>query len=148
MAATTWGPLAGPIVSGYVATVSWRWTYWCGLILAGATFPFVLCLPETYGPTILKKKAKRLRKDTGNSNIRAAIELDNQSWREFFTVVLTRPLRMFFYEWIVLFSCLYLSVAYAIFYSMFLKINKTTATNTASSVLSGIPHNIWRHIWL
>jgi multidrug resistance protein len=118
MAATTWGPLAGPIISGFVAPVSWRWAFWSGLIIAGATWPFVLCLPETYGPVVLKRKAERLRKETGNANLAAPVELEpEQSWQEFITVVLTRPVRMFLFEWIVLFSCLYLSVAYAIFYS-------------------------------
>lgn len=124
MAATTWGPLTGPIISGYIATVSWRWTYWCALIFAGVTFPFVLFLPETYGPILLKKKAEKLRKKTGNLRIVAPIELGDQSWQEFFTVVLTRPLRMLLFEWIVLFSCLYLSVAYAIFYSTYWRMRR------------------------
>lgn len=148
MAATTWGPLVGPIISGYVATVSWRWTYWCALIIAGATFPFVLCLPETYGPILLKRKAKKLRVETGKSNIVAPIELENQSWQEFFTVVLTRPVRMFLFEWIVLFSCLYLSVAYAIFYSMCWVSDSRLVADSARSVFPGLPDHFWRHVWL
>ncbi|USW49359.1 Putative major facilitator superfamily, MFS transporter superfamily [Septoria linicola] len=119
MAATTWGPLAGPIISGYVAPISWRWAFWSGLIIAGATWPFVIFLPETYGPVLLKHKAEKLRKETGRSDIVAPSELEEQSWTQFITVVLTRPVRMFLFEWIVLFSCLYLSVAYAIFYIFF-----------------------------
>ncbi|PPJ49734.1 hypothetical protein CBER1_02860 [Cercospora berteroae] len=119
MAATTWGPLAGPIISGFVAPVSWRWAFWSGFIIAGATWPAVIFLPETYGPVLLKRKAEKLRVETGNEKIVAPIELENQSWGEFITVVLTRPVRMFLFEWIVLFSCLYLSVAYAIFYMFF-----------------------------
>ncbi|KAK4504643.1 hypothetical protein PRZ48_002604 [Zasmidium cellare] len=119
MAATTWGPLAGPIISGFIATVSWRWSYWVALIIAGVTWPFVLFMPETYGPILLKRRAQKLREKTGNTNIVAPVELEKQSWQEFTTVVLTRPVRMFLFEWIVLFSCLYLSVAYAIFYIYF-----------------------------
>ncbi|EME86325.1 uncharacterized protein MYCFIDRAFT_45250 [Pseudocercospora fijiensis CIRAD86] len=119
MAATTWGPLAGPIISGFVSTVSWRWTFWIGAIIAGVTWPFVIFMPETYGPILLKRKAERLRQETGKENIVAPIELDEQSWGEFCTITLTRPIRMFLFEWIVLFSCLYLSVAYAIFYIYF-----------------------------
>lgn len=120
MAATTWGPLIGPIISGFVATVSWRWTYWVALIIAGATWPFLIFLPETYGPLLLRRRAEKLRKQTGNEKIVAPVEIEEkQSWGEFCTVVLTRPVRMFLFEWIVLFSCLYLSVAYAIFYIFF-----------------------------
>jgi MFS family permease len=120
MAATTWGPLIGPIISGYVSpAVGWRWSYWVALMIAGATWPFVLFVPETYGPVLLKRRAERLRRETGDEGIVAPIELSKQTWQEFCTVVLTRPVRMFVNEWIVLFSCLYLSVAYAIFYIFF-----------------------------
>ncbi|KAK0365184.1 hypothetical protein LTR91_023708 [Friedmanniomyces endolithicus] len=119
MAATTWGPLIGPIVSGYVSVVSWRWSYWCLLIISGATWPFFLFMPETYGPIVLKREAQRLRKKTGDQNILAPIELEAFDLRNLLVVVLTRPIRMFFTEAIVLTSCLYLSVIYGIFYMFF-----------------------------
>ncbi|TKA36791.1 hypothetical protein B0A54_11662 [Friedmanniomyces endolithicus] len=109
MAATTWGPLIGPIVSGYVSVISWRWSYWCLLIISGATWPFFLFMPETYGPIVLKREARRQRKKTGNPNILAPIELEAFDLRNLLVVVLTRPIRMFFTEAIVLTSCLYLS---------------------------------------
>ena len=118
MAGTTWGPLAGPLISGYVSEgVSWQWVYWIELIVAGATWPLLLGMPETYGPVILKRKAKKLRKETGNPNIVAPSELEKQDLWELIAVVLTRPIRMFLFEAIVLCVCLYLSLAYAIFYS-------------------------------
>lgn len=120
MACTTWGPLAGPLISGYVSEgVSWQWVYWIELIVAGATWPFLLCMPETYGPVILKRKAKKMRKESGNSNIAAPSEVRKQDLWEVVSVVLTRPVRMFLFEAIVLCTCLYLSLAYGIFYSTF-----------------------------
>ncbi|TKA67743.1 hypothetical protein B0A55_07781 [Friedmanniomyces simplex] len=119
MAATTWGPLIGPIASGYVSVVSWRWSYWCLLILSGATWPFFLFMPETYGPIVLKREAQRLRKKTGDPNILAPMEMQAFDLRNLLVVVLTRPVRMFFTEAIVLTSCLYLSVIYGIFYMFF-----------------------------
>lgn len=117
MAATTWGPLIGPVASGFVSTVSWRWSYWVLLIISGTTWPFLLCMPETYAPVILQRKAKRLRKETGKTNILAANELRTIDLRELVVVVLMRPVRMFCTEAIVLTSCLYLSLVYGIFYS-------------------------------
>lgn len=117
MAATTWGPLIGPIASGYVSLVSWRWSYWVLLIISGATWPFLLLMPETYGPIVLRRKARALREETGDENIVAPIELRAFDMRNLLVVVLTRPIRMFFTEAIVLTSCLYLSVIYGIFYS-------------------------------
>ncbi|KAL8780550.1 MAG: hypothetical protein Q9213_006416 [Squamulea squamosa] len=76
-------------------------------------------MPETYGPSILKKRAQRMRKETGNPNIFAPIELEKKGARQMITITLTRPIRMILFEAIVLFTCLYLSIAYAIFYLFF-----------------------------
>lgn len=135
------GPLLGPLISGFVSvSIGWRWVYWCELIFAGVTWPFLLAMPETFGPVLLLRKAEKLRKETGNPNIVAPAELEEQSWGQVITVVLTRPVRMFLFEVcepsvclaasestrslltlfeaIVFFSCAYLSLAYGIFYSM------------------------------
>lgn len=71
----------------------------------------LLLLPETYGPVILKKRAHTLRKKTGNKNIFAPIELEKKGAREILTTILARPFQMFFFEAIVLLTCLYLSLA-------------------------------------
>ena len=76
---------------------------------------FLLFLPETYGPTILKQRAHEMRKETGNPSIFAPIELEKKGAKQMITVTLMRPLNMIVYEAIVLFTCLYLSLAYAIF---------------------------------
>jgi multidrug resistance protein len=116
MGATTWGPILGPLCSGFIAVLSWRWVYWLQLIIAGATWPLLLMMPETYGPVVLKSKAKTMRKE-GSANAFAPIELEKQDMRKLFVVVLTRPIRMFLFEMIVLCSCLYIALVYAIFYS-------------------------------
>ncbi|MDI1487744.1 MAG: hypothetical protein OHK93_007016 [Ramalina farinacea] len=61
----------------------------------------------------------RLRKETGDPNIFAAIELEKKGAKQMITVTLMRPLNMIAFEAIVLFSCLYTSLAYAIFYLFF-----------------------------
>lgn len=63
------GPSLGPVVSGYISVsgASWRWVYWVCTMFAGiCTLLIVFTLPETYAPIILVKKAKRLRKETGD----------------------------------------------------------------------------------
>ena len=86
-----------------------------GFIIAGVCLILVFLLSETYGPTILKHRAQKMRKETGNPNIFASIELEKKGVRQMMTVTLTRPLRMIAFEAIVLFTCAYLSLAYAIF---------------------------------
>ncbi|PGH28240.1 hypothetical protein AJ80_00131 [Polytolypa hystricis UAMH7299] len=119
MAATTVGPLVGPFLSGFISTVHWRWTFWTGLMISGVTLPFMALVPETYAPILLQQRARTLRKETGNNNIVAPIELGKRDLKQVLTVTLTRPVRMFFGESIVLFSCLYLSIVYSIFFMYF-----------------------------
>ncbi|KAL8760802.1 MAG: hypothetical protein Q9184_003025 [Pyrenodesmia sp. 2 TL-2023] len=117
--ATTCGPQLAPIISGFISGVTWRWTFWVGLIIAGLSLAFLFFIPETYGPTILKRRAEKMRKETSNPNIFAPIELEKKGARQMITITLTRPVRMILFEAIVLFTCLYVSIAYAIFYLFF-----------------------------
>jgi hypothetical protein len=91
--------------------VSWSWAFWIGAIFAGATWPLFYFFDETYGPTILKRRARRLRKETGDESIIAPLELEKTDLNHIVTVILTRPLRMICFEPLVLFTCLYLSYA-------------------------------------
>ncbi|KAF2740776.1 MFS general substrate transporter [Polyplosphaeria fusca] len=116
MASTTFGPILGPPISGFIGTVVWSWTFWVGVILAGATWPLLIFFPETFAPVILKRRAQKLRKETGDMSIVAPIELEKRDLGHIITVVLTRPIRMIVFEPLVLFTCLYLSYAYALFY--------------------------------
>ena len=58
-------------------------------------------------------------RESTNPNAFAAIELEKKGAWQMMTVTLMRPVHMIIYEAIVLFTCLYLSVAYAIFYLFF-----------------------------
>ena len=111
MAATTFGPLLGPPASGFISVVSWSWAFWIGAIIAGATWPLLIFFPETYAPIILKHRAQKLRKETGDMSIVAPIELEKMDFGHIVTVVLTRPFRMILTEPLVYCTCLYLSYA-------------------------------------
>ena len=130
MAGTTWGPLTGPLISGFVApAIGWRWIYWIQLMFAGATWPFLLLMPETFGPVILKRKARQLRKEAGSDKYVAPADLEKQDLREILTVVLMRPIRMFLFEAIVLCVCLFLALEYGIFYSKLISVARRSQTN-------------------
>ena len=108
------------MMSGFSAShLGWRWTFWIALIFAGLTLPASLFLPESYAPVLLHKKAKALRKTTGNMNILSRAELEPQTAQYIVTKVLTRPIRMLIQESIVMFTCMYLALAYGIYYMFF-----------------------------
>ncbi|KAL2429125.1 Polyamine transporter 3 [Exophiala dermatitidis] len=119
MSGTTFGPLGGPIISGYVAPIGWRWVFWVVLIIAGCSWIPLAFMPETFGPVILKKRAQKTRKVTGNNDIFAMIELENKSAKQLITTSLSRPLRMLCFEPLVYLNCLYIALLYAFFYLFF-----------------------------
>jgi MFS family permease len=120
MVATTLGPILAPVISGFIAqNVSWRWVFGVGTFFALLTLPFLIVMPESYLPVLLSRKAKKLRKETGNPNIIAVTDLQKKSWKYVITVVMTRPFRMLFREAIVSCVCLYAMLVYSIFYLYF-----------------------------
>ena len=59
---------------------NWRWTFYVLLIWAGtnlATIAFLV--PETYHPVLLRAKARKMRKETGESRWIAPMEKMNKS---------------------------------------------------------------------
>lgn len=65
------GPVIAPII-GAAATVNphmgWRWTmYLQAIIIFTITVIALFGLPETYNPVVLKRKAIRMRKETGDN---------------------------------------------------------------------------------
>lgn len=77
--------------------------------------------PETSAQNILLRRAARLRKLTGNPNLKAQSEIDQAklSASEVVTISLWRPIQINFLDPAVAFTSLYISLVYAIFYSFF-----------------------------
>lgn len=74
------GPVLGPLISGFINQhANWQWTYRVMLIWIFVQFAcLLLFVPETYQPVLLKWKAQKLRKTTGDSRYYAPIEKQNQ----------------------------------------------------------------------
>jgi MFS family permease len=61
------GPVTGPLIGGFAAEyLGWRWTNWLVMILSGVGWIMISCIKETYAPSILKWRAAKLRKETGD----------------------------------------------------------------------------------
>lgn len=92
------GPTLGPLI-GAALTVSpglgWRWTeyilaIWAAVVATMAFFFF----PEVYAPYLLKQKAQRLRKDTGDSRWHHPHEDVKIDLKSIVTKQLTRPIKV------------------------------------------------------
>lgn len=114
------GPVIGPVCGGFlVEAVSWRWVFWI-LAIAGGLSGMTLFIVgrETYASTILERKAARLRKETGNPNLRSKLA-SGLPPKEIFVRAITRPMKMLFLSPIVGLMALYVAVNYGILYLFF-----------------------------
>ena len=73
-------PALGPMLSGFaVAAKDWRWSLWEILWMSGPVFVvWFFFLPETSASNILLRRAARLRRISGNEQIRSQTEIDRK----------------------------------------------------------------------
>lgn len=118
------GPALGPLVGGAISSGTneeegWHYIYWTLFAFVGLTWIASLSQPETLGSVILKKRARRLRKETGDERYSTVAENEKMSLKAMIVVLLLRPVIMLFVEPILLFFSLYLTLVYMLLYLMF-----------------------------
>ncbi|TNY19034.1 major facilitator superfamily domain-containing protein [Rhodotorula diobovata] len=118
------GPVIGPIVGGYTVDsyLSFKWIFaFIGFWGAASWVLIALFLPETYHPILLKKRAKRMRKEDPEKHGDKYAELERAdfSLKSIAQRTLLRPIIMLFVEPIVLAVTIYLSVVYSVLYATF-----------------------------
>lgn len=92
------GPVTGPLIGGFVYEyLGWRWDNWLILILGGVSVLLVASFSETYAPTILTRKAVRMRKETGDERYWCRFE-QRVSKVQLLKINLARPFTLFFTE--------------------------------------------------
>lgn len=115
------GPVVGPIVTGWINVGSHRLDlfFWTNLAFAGAIMILIGFVPETYAPVILKRRAAKLRKETGNPNIITEQETRKLSLGEIARSSLIRPITMIMTEPVLDLMCMYIVLIYAMLYAFF-----------------------------
>ncbi|KAA8626770.1 multidrug resistant protein [Pyrenophora tritici-repentis] len=115
------GPGVGPLVGGYLSQAGgWRWLYWIQLILSAVVWVLItFTVPETYAPTILAKRAKKMRKETGDDRFVTEQDLDMRPFSQRLQLFLLRPFQLLFRELIVFLISVYMSVLYGLLYMFF-----------------------------
>jgi DHA1 family multidrug resistance protein-like MFS transporter len=121
------GAVAAPVIApllgaAMVVAKSWRFIFWLLMWITG--FAFLLLsffFPETLGSNVLHRRAKRLRKETGDSRFytKAEKEASAVTPGHFIKETLYRPFALIISEPGVLAFDLYIALAYGTFYLFF-----------------------------
>jgi MFS transporter, DHA1 family, multidrug resistance protein len=121
-AATFIGPVAGPIVGGFVTEsyLGWRWTAWLTLIIAGFfTLIGLLFVSESFAPVLLQQRARKIRLQTRNWAIHSELDEHEVTLRQILVKYLFRPIVMLVREPILVLLTIYISLVYGILYLFF-----------------------------
>ncbi|GKT56050.1 multidrug resistance protein [Colletotrichum tofieldiae] len=117
------GPTLGPVVGGFAAMAKgWTWPIWELMWLSGFVFALLFfCLPETSSTNILYRRAKRLRKITGNDRLKSEPEImaEEMTGRDIVMMCLVRPFTLNFTEPMVFLLNLYIALIYGLLYIWF-----------------------------
>jgi DHA1 family multidrug resistance protein-like MFS transporter len=133
--ATFIGPIAGPIMGGFIVDsyLGWRWTAWITLIMA--TFFGLIGLyiiPETSHPKILQQRAKRIRYDTKNWAIHSELDTREINFKNTLNVYLLRPFHMLLLEPILFLVTIYMALIYGCLYLFFEAVSLSPILNLIS----------------
>lgn len=116
------GPVAGPVVGGFITMsyLGWRWTEYITAIMAFflGTLGFLI-VPETFEPVLLKRRAQRLRHETRNWALHAKSEENPVDLKLIAHKYILRPFIMLTLEPILVLITLYMGFIYGFLYLCF-----------------------------
>ncbi|KAF5973963.1 major facilitator superfamily transporter [Fusarium bulbicola] len=116
------GPVAGPIMGGFItqSSLGWRWTAYITAIMAALFGPIAFMLvPETLESTLLSSKARSVRLVTRDWAMHAVAEETPVDISEMAGRILIRPLAMLALEPVIILVTLYMSFVYGLIYLCF-----------------------------
>ncbi|KAF7587889.1 hypothetical protein BBP40_006595 [Aspergillus hancockii] len=114
------GPAIGPIAGGFIAErTTWRWVFYATSIADGVIQVVGLFyLRETYAPKILRTRAEKIRKETGDASYQTEAERQNKTLPEVLRTALIRPFRLLTTQPIVQALAVYMAYVYGVLYLM------------------------------
>ncbi|CEL58248.1 putative drug/proton antiporter YHK8 OS=Saccharomyces cerevisiae (strain ATCC 204508 / S288c) GN=YHK8 PE=1 SV=1 [Rhizoctonia solani AG-1 IB] len=126
------GPVLGPAFSGFINQhTSWRWTFYTMIIWATVQLvELYLLVPETYEPVLRVKKARNLRKTTGDERWWAPLEKSDKSITRTIIASCYKPFEILAFEPMALFLDIWCALLLGILYLCF----------TAFPTIFGINH--------
>ncbi|KAK4689526.1 MFS transporter, DHA1 family, multidrug resistance protein, partial [Tremellales sp. Uapishka_1] len=116
------GPVIGPLLGGFVFEANgWQWPLWVLTWLSGGCFVFLFFFfPETSGKNILHRRMVRIRRATGNQDLKTQAEIDSADMTagKIAQMILIRPFQLLFEPILLIFN-IYLALIYGLLYLWF-----------------------------
>lgn len=141
-----------------------RWTFYVLLIWSGAMLgAIVLLVPETYHPVLLRRKALKLRKETGDERWKAPIEHMDRSLVQTILHSIYRPFLLLTLEPMCTNLCIFSALLLGVLYLFFGAFNLVFETNHGfklwqtglsflgifiGTVIAVLSDPYWHRIWL
>jgi DHA1 family multidrug resistance protein-like MFS transporter len=117
------GPAFGPLIGGFAAMAKgWRWPMWEVVWMSSPILLLLLALmPETSASNILLRRARRLRKLTGDERLQSQSEIDQRhlSASTILGSALIKPMEIMLKDPAILFVNIYTGYFYGVFYTFF-----------------------------
>lgn len=116
----TLGPVIAPIIAGWIAqNLKWQWVFWVLSIMNGVIAVFgLIFFRESFSPILLKRKANKLRKQTGNKGLHTVFELSEESLARKLLKAISRPITMLLTHPIIFGLGLFMAFMYGFMYLM------------------------------
>ncbi|KAM0232910.1 hypothetical protein ACHAPO_007368 [Fusarium lateritium] len=132
----------GPIIGGFMTyRVTWRWMFWSTSLfqVAMAALSFTT-FQETYAPAILKQRAQRLRKETGEPYYTYAERTQEEmSLTKILGQAMSRPLRLLVFHPIIQVAAAISALSYGLLYIVLSSFAELWAQHYGQSVeISGL----------
>ncbi|KXJ87904.1 major facilitator superfamily domain-containing protein [Microdochium bolleyi] len=133
----------GPIIGGFMAyRTTWRWIFWATSIFQAVMVAMsFICFRETYAPVVLKRRAERLRKTTGDERYQTVferLEMD-KSLASRLGRALTRPLRLLAFHPIIQATSVMSAFNYGLLYILLSSLAEIWSDQYSQSVeMSGL----------
>jgi len=122
----------GPVIGGFIEAnphLEWRWIQWVHAIVAGAYVLVVLfVMKETRSAVILRRLAKKKRKETGDQRYISRAEEQKQSLRTMIWISCTRPLYFLGTEPLVITFALYIFFVWGVLFCLIDSVSHTFET--------------------
>ena len=108
------GPSLGPIIGGFVTEhTNWKWMFFATSIAdAVVQIVGIFWLHETNPRAILQRKAKKLRKETGNLALYTQYDTPKHTLSSHLGKAISRPFRLLFTQLIVQVMAIYMAYIY------------------------------------